>query len=1081
MPFIQKSPLEYPANTSKSIRRWEDTRAPTSTDFKQFIVGDEWLDKSSDDWWKLCYKDKTQGTWRKMSGTSAASEYFTPDIGGQVGPDAVNNINFLGDTGAYQEGSLFIGDPANNTLSVRNLRNITKYVVDPTGNETEYITIQSAIDAAQAAGRPATVYVRPKATPYTENLTFYDGIDLWGAVGVADTQTCVIDGIHIPPVSGTLTIRNIFLKSATDIFNSAVAGTCALILIDCAVAVTNGYTFNLPNWTGSFTGFDIGEIGSTNDGWINNTGGAFTFMVNITMGAGSGNTCIISGSSEFYNVHVQCPITFSSTGTSVISGGCWFDNTLTTSDTATVRIFNSLCDTGANQAITHNSTSTMILSTTSVNSSNLPAIGGSGTIEVTGLDLDDDATFAGTLTLNGGKTISGSARLLDRTPDAIAIYSTDGEVDELGPLLDGELVIGSTGNPPVAANLLSADGTITITNGAGSIDLSAAPTFVDQQNIVYVGKHGNDANDGLCIEEAKLTFGAAITAASAIAPATVVCLDGGSYTENITLLANVNIDAENATLNGSITGVDNTYAEFRDINVSSGTAIIKNTGTVYFTVVAENVTCTGTAIAVLNSSGKINLKSRAIFIENGFGLGSTSTEHVHFEVEHFYITGTGTAVALTAGATIEGQIHSLTNIGAGSGTGILNAGGEIDITINTLKTDIGLTLTAGRTNLVINEINCSTTAYNVSAGAILNLSVNSIVSGTETVAPGGVRNLWRQDGASYQSGDATFNNAASAIPRFLSVLNTDTNAASTSYVNVETPDTGADSFVHFEITGTKEFSLGIDNSDSDIFKLTDGADPSSGTEFLTLDTAATDLELFVDTIQQTYSVSSPIQLGIFNQDGAAAADSRMEISTNGALGGGDPYVNFNRNTINDFSLGMDHTTNTLKMALNGSPSGGTEVWNMTISGERTMALQPFVLATVSANQPNVTGAGGLYNMIANNVVVERGSNYNSGTGVYTIPVDGIYLLHIYYDFSNLTAANTLGTVGWLVNGTPTNLTFLPNPGVVRDANNSLEDVYPLLLPFTAGTTLQPRFVISNGAGDTVQVDAGSGLAIMLMI
>lgn len=376
-----------------------------------------------------------------------------------------------------------------NTVTVKNLADITKYVVDPIAGETAYQTIQSAINAANTAGGPATVYIRPAT--YTENLTHYDGIDLWGAVGVADTQTCKIIGTHIPPASGTLTIRNIFLQSATDIFTSAVAGTADLILIDDAVAVTNGYTFNLPNWTGSFTGFDIGEIGSTNDGWINNTGGAFVFMVNITAGKGSGNTCTISGSSEFYNVHVQCPITFQSTGTAVLSGGCWFDNTITTADTATVGMYNSLADTGVNQAITHNSGNALTLSTVTINSSNSPAVGGTGTIDSTGVDFVDDATYAGTLTINGGKSISGSARLIDRTANTVAYYSTGGELGEIGPLTDGQIIIGSTGSAPVSAALTSTSGSVTITNGAGSINLETTKATNDETKV------GTDTNKNL--------------------------------------------------------------------------------------------------------------------------------------------------------------------------------------------------------------------------------------------------------------------------------------------------------------------------------------------------------------------------------------------------------------------------------------------------------------------------------------------------------------------------------------------------------------------------------------------------------
>ena len=113
MPFVNKSPLNYPLNTSSSIRIFKDDRAPTDADFKNFIVGDEWWDTDSNDFWKLVFKDSTQGTWRKMAGTSAASEFFTPDVGGQVGPDILNNINLFGGTGVTT-----VGTPASNLITI---------------------------------------------------------------------------------------------------------------------------------------------------------------------------------------------------------------------------------------------------------------------------------------------------------------------------------------------------------------------------------------------------------------------------------------------------------------------------------------------------------------------------------------------------------------------------------------------------------------------------------------------------------------------------------------------------------------------------------------------------------------------------------------------------------------------------------------------------------------------------------------------------------------------------------------------------------------------------------------------------
>lgn len=278
--------------------------------------------------------------------------------------------------------------------SAEGLYPISEYVVDWRGT-TEYTTIQSALDAAEAAGYNAGVYVRPGT--YTEDLILYDGMDVIGAVGIADTGTFKIVGTHTPPTSGAVCIRNAYLESTTDVFNSAAAGTSSIILVDCAIAVTNGYTFNLPNWTGSFGAFDIGEVASTNDGWINNTAGATVFMTDVTIGAGSTNTMNVSGTTTMFNVNAQCPINFQSTGTANIRG-CWITNGITTSDTAGVDISNTTIASGSTTAITHNSTTTMTTSDLTIDTSNATAIDGTGTIQLGSVTFLDSYGVAGTVT-----------------------------------------------------------------------------------------------------------------------------------------------------------------------------------------------------------------------------------------------------------------------------------------------------------------------------------------------------------------------------------------------------------------------------------------------------------------------------------------------------------------------------------------------------------------------------------------------------------------------------------------------------------------------------------------------------------
>ena len=398
------------------------------------------------------------GNFDRVSGSGAPPvELIQGDSGGPVGPDAAYTVNLLGNPDIE-----VAGDPGTSTLQLTNLSAWSKYVVDPTAGNSRFQTVQAALDQADSDGG-GTVVLHPGT--YTEDLTLYANVDIWGAVGVADTGVCKIIGTHTPPATGSLTIRNVFLESATDIFNSAVAGTGDLILIDCAIDVTNGYTFNLLNWTGGFACFDIGEIGSTNDGWVNNTGGATVFMTNITMGAGSANSMITSGFVELYNCVVQCPVDFQTGTTGLAAGGSVFKENVTFSNNATMEIANCYFTTGAVQAITYNSSGNSSLTDCTINSSNSPAIGGTGagTLALGSISYLSNSVIAGTVTTSSGVIQSGEAFLNN--------ISFDEGSSTLSS--NGQLWIGSSGGNPAPATITAGTG-ITVTNAANYIRLDAS-------------------------------------------------------------------------------------------------------------------------------------------------------------------------------------------------------------------------------------------------------------------------------------------------------------------------------------------------------------------------------------------------------------------------------------------------------------------------------------------------------------------------------------------------------------------------------------------------------------------------------
>ncbi len=297
-----------------------------------------------------------------------------------------------------------------------NLNNVSKYIVDVSG-DTPYTTIQAAIDAANAAGGNACVYVRPGT--YTENLTLYDSINLWGDRG----GLSIIIGTHTPPATGSIEIHECQLRSATDILNSAAAGTTNIEINDCFILVTNGYVFNLPNWTGELLLDDCGEA-STNDGVVNNTGGCSIKFLNTEMGAGNANVMTLTGNGNlrFDTCNINCPINIGGTGTLVfqesvkcantvtiggakiatLTMGNRFENTLTTADTATIIISDTTFETGANAAITHGSANELSLSDVTIDTSANPCIAGAGAgnLLLGSVTYLDNSTLAGTLTIS---------------------------------------------------------------------------------------------------------------------------------------------------------------------------------------------------------------------------------------------------------------------------------------------------------------------------------------------------------------------------------------------------------------------------------------------------------------------------------------------------------------------------------------------------------------------------------------------------------------------------------------------------------------------------------------------------------
>lgn len=87
---------------------------------------------------------------------------------------------------------------------------------------------------------------------------------------------------------------------------------------------------------------------------------------------------------------------------------------------------------------------------------------GTGQVTLTGTNIFTDGNVANTVAFN----LQGTANAIHVAQGSLTPSTT------VGPLTNGQLLIGSTGALPVAASITSSDSSITITPGAGSLSLT---------------------------------------------------------------------------------------------------------------------------------------------------------------------------------------------------------------------------------------------------------------------------------------------------------------------------------------------------------------------------------------------------------------------------------------------------------------------------------------------------------------------------------------------------------------------------------------------------------------------------------
>jgi hypothetical protein len=320
-----------------------------------------------------------------------------------------------------------------------------------------------------------------------------------------------------------------------------------------------------------------------------------------------------------------------------------------------------------------------------------------------------------------GETVDAEVYWLDGEPAPIISGLDDPGADVYW--IDGEPLAGigfSTEGRWAKLDPSPVPDVVPLWNGV-EFEWVALPAAGTTLTVVYVAGHGSDANDGLNLERPKLTIGAAITAAAALITggqprARVEILDAGTYTETLTISANVIVIGRAATLVGTLTLDAGAQAHFNEHYAAAGstTMVEAITASGLHSFYSANILDgRGTGGALTNvdlirngTSGRV-LFTRvgvAFVPQGGIGVrdatGGGGFGHIHCSFRDLYLAGNNAQGMRTNNATsnLIGYIDHVLEISAPTGTvafDLRDAGAVIKVTVSEVIADEVWNISAG--------------------------------------------------------------------------------------------------------------------------------------------------------------------------------------------------------------------------------------------------------------------------------------------------------------------------------------------------------------------------------------------------
>ena len=296
-------------------------------------------------------------------------------------------------------------------------------------------------------------------------------------------------------------------------------------------------------------------------------------------------------------------------------------------------------------------------------------------------------------------------------------------------------------------------------DAGGQVPLSQLQDFLSTayQQTLFVGKHGDDSNDGLLPGKAFLTFGAAVAAANALTPTdttrvAVVCFDAGNYDENnLQPVEFVSIYAPHATMQptsgafaiiqiGAAAG--NGRFVFHRCVVGAGQSVLSNIGGSGLVVFQANeivLTSNASGLSASGGTGEIRFIVDHIDAQQGFGVitSGTATARIVLKCGRINLGAAGTYGILSLGTNpISADIDYMDS---GLGVGVLTAIGAVDIYVTSKKIDAAAVyqINSGTLHLLAHELSGTRSVAGTGTADVTEVGVFP-ADGEYVLRPGGV-------------------------------------------------------------------------------------------------------------------------------------------------------------------------------------------------------------------------------------------------------------------------------------------------------------------------------------------------------